>query len=100
PPPLRPPPVPYPTLFRSQDPVAGRFGRGNRLKQRLGDKALRNHVRPEAAPGERGGGTGTDDCDAQARQRAGVERPRVKPSFEKRDRKSTRLNSSHVSNSY
>src|SRR5699024_12794689 len=96
-PPPSTPPFPYTTLFRSlhADPVfhrrargqpahgaeqpsvhAGRSGRDDRGGARL--QCLRQPSRPDSEP-------------------AGVRRPGGQPLL---DRKSTRLNSSHVSNSY
>src|SRR5690349_23202737 len=70
---------PYTTLFRSE----GSFGRGRRRV---------DHDRHDVARGSGGrvGGRGGDLCTGDARDAQAVER----------DRKSTRLNSSHVEISY
>src|SRR3712207_7505652 len=75
---------PYTTLFRSYDL------RGSRAIRRRSD-ALRRGRRPET-PGERAEGSCPCPCSAQRRL--------SRLSLNRRDRKSTRLNSSHANISY
>src|SRR5690606_41424834 len=93
PPPLTAPLFPYTTLFRSPRalPQPGLF-RLRRLRRRSGSAALFRQVGEERhAAGGRDAGRSRQVAIA-----AGAEpQPR-----RRRDRKSTRLNSSHVKNSY
>src|SRR5690606_41674746 len=94
------PPCPYPTLFRSTSPAAA------------DGMAAEAQARAAAAEPERGelfrgvsGGTGPvagdpDDAQVASSRERPMPAPRVIRAPEPPDRKSTRLNSSHVKSSY
>src|SRR5690606_39766215 len=91
PPPLPSPPFPYTTLFRSHERVL------RHRDQRVGEPAgtLRGQLAVDDAQHPRRVGVDAVDTLVFA-QRIGIDLDRLLL----RDRKSTRLNSSHVKNSY
>src|SRR5690606_41652861 len=98
---LRRPPrttlFPYTTLFRSEGP-RGRQGGDRPRDARRAARVPRRHVArgPAGAPSAVAGGKHPDrGADGGARVRVALRGSRAS-----RDRKSTRLNSSHVKNSY
>src|SRR5256885_14031678 len=89
---------PYTTLFRSEPASHGRLGTTNgRGGGRRNGRRLRGHAGPD---GERGGPSRLDGGRWRRKRRFRLRRLGSLGAVLRRDRKSTRLNSSHLVISY
>src|SRR5438045_5258354 len=86
---------PYTTLFRSfPDDCPHRYQQENRIEQRGQDRATAEAVSSSLGPDTFG------HCTRPPRQRQSEDVAQIVPGIGEKDRKSTRLNSSHLGISY